>query len=553
MTTTKNSRDNFFLELLLSMVPAILFCLVFLYINDFISVPLRQISSALAAFFLKIMNFSVVRTGTLLTISGMKFDVVPACSGSGFITVLTVMGIIWCGIRSGMTLMNRVSCMVLAIPVAVLANGLRVAVLTGGGFMLQREISQDILHSLIGLLAFIFSMMLFFLLTEAFVSLKPSEKKPINLKRIFIVTLGILLFFIYLPFFFSCFFDWRGGDFNQQSSYAWLYVIAGGMTTIVFWQRQPEDYGRFGMGAFLFCLSTAILILFQQNGINNYVQGISLLVTVFSLALMFKGKGFAISIIPLLLIILSGYPKVSGAINHLLGLSGYIHSMLIRLFLAVMLFISFRSLYANLPKTDQAQTIKPKLFIPVLIFALATFVFQAYLTNAHPTGEPVLLKTSYLYKDWDGRDIPLGNTEIQYFKNQRVVNRIYQNGPDTVGLLIVSSSVGRKKIHTPEYCQTGDGWNVLKRSHVSLMLGNGKPVSAVKLMMKKKGYPRLRTFIYWFSDGEKTYSEYSHVVLHDTLRAFKGKKAHWFLNAVWTDNNEDALNKFLSVFNPSYS
>ena len=551
MTKTENIQTKFWLDFLLSTITALLFCFLFLYINAFISVQLRQISSVIARFFLKMMNFSVTRSGTLLTISGMQFDVAPACSGSGFITMLTAVGIILCGIRSGMTLTKKIFCIAMTVPVAVFANALRVALLTGGSYLVQEQITAGVLHTLIGLLSFVFAILMFFLLSEAVTEIKFAAKKTADLNKIFLFTLGLLLLFVYLPFFISCMFEWKGGAFSREDSYAFIYVIAGGSAFLISWYRQPNDYSSGTAGTIIFCLCTAFLILVQQNTSNNYAQGISMLVTLFSLALIFKGRKFALAITPLLIVVLLGYPKVSETINHMFGFSGYVYSMLLRLFPAIMLIALSRILYILTPEKAPIVTPRPYLFIPVLVLALTAFGFQVVKTTAHPAGKRLPISISFLYGDWEGRDIPLSNTEKQFFGNQTVINRIYHNGSDSVGLLLISSAAGRRKIHTPEYCQTGAGWKILKRSHVSLLLGDNKEsVRAVKLLMGNQAYPGLRTFVYWFSDGKKTFPEYPGVIFQDTLNALKGEKTNWFLYALWTDNNEITLNQFFSVFKP---
>ena len=110
--------------------------LVFESLAAFVATPLRELSSFLAQLVLGVTGFPVTRNGTILSTPNATFDVVPACSGSTTLQVLLFVAIVWCGVHPRLTPARRGAAVLLAVPLAILANAIRVAALVAAGHIL---------------------------------------------------------------------------------------------------------------------------------------------------------------------------------------------------------------------------------------------------------------------------------------------------------------------------------------------------------------------------------------------------------------------------------
>ncbi len=138
-------------------------------LDSFLALPLRALSASLASFLLNSVSFPVQRQGTLLVAENFQWDVVPACSGSTSLRVLLTAAIIWCGIQPRLSWPRKLLCILGAIPLALLANGIRVAVLTYLGTIQLRPV-EGLLHNLIGVAALMLGMGAVVLLTTLVMS-----------------------------------------------------------------------------------------------------------------------------------------------------------------------------------------------------------------------------------------------------------------------------------------------------------------------------------------------------------------------------------------------
>ena len=106
-------------QFVVSVALAALFLFLFSIFSDLFSVRLREISSILAAAILKAFTFPVTREGTILSLAEMRFDVVPACSGSNTLQALIAFGILWCGLHPRLGLGKRLAAMLFIVPIAL--------------------------------------------------------------------------------------------------------------------------------------------------------------------------------------------------------------------------------------------------------------------------------------------------------------------------------------------------------------------------------------------------------------------------------------------------
>ena len=91
-----------------------------------LTLPLQLLATRLAAGFLTIGRFTVIREGNILNVAGHQIAVVEACDGIRYLIPLVFTGLVFGYLRDS-NVWTRVALALIAVPIAVLANGLRVA------------------------------------------------------------------------------------------------------------------------------------------------------------------------------------------------------------------------------------------------------------------------------------------------------------------------------------------------------------------------------------------------------------------------------------------
>lgn len=91
-----------------------------------LTLPLQLLATRLAAAFLTIGQFTVVREGNILNVAGHQIAVVEACDGIRYLIPLVFTGLVF-GYLKHSDVWTRVALAVAAVPIAVVANGFRVA------------------------------------------------------------------------------------------------------------------------------------------------------------------------------------------------------------------------------------------------------------------------------------------------------------------------------------------------------------------------------------------------------------------------------------------
>jgi exosortase len=127
-----------------------------------IAFPLQLLSASLSAGFLDFLGMPLVRTGNIIHLSSTSIDVVTACSGLRSLLSLITFGVLAAGLfpmRSPL----RVLLVLLAVPIALLANALRIIVT---GILVHTSgprFLEGTLHDSLGILAFALGVGLLFI------------------------------------------------------------------------------------------------------------------------------------------------------------------------------------------------------------------------------------------------------------------------------------------------------------------------------------------------------------------------------------------------------
>jgi exosortase len=128
-----------------------------------ITLPLQFFASRVAADTLRLVGVPILREGNVIVLPSMRLEVAEACSGIRSLMSLGTMAIIY-GYLVEAKVWQRVTLALLAIPVAVAANALRIV---GTGLTVQYwdpEKAQGVFHEFSGWLIFVVSLAMLFIL-----------------------------------------------------------------------------------------------------------------------------------------------------------------------------------------------------------------------------------------------------------------------------------------------------------------------------------------------------------------------------------------------------
>jgi exosortase len=131
-----------------------------------ITFPLQLLASQAAAHLLPLAGVPVLREGNVIQLPAMALEVAEACSGIRSLMSLTTLAIIY-GYLMEPRLSLRVVLALASVPIAVIANCLRIV---GTGLLVQYwdpEKAQGFFHTFSGWLIFVVSLILLFLLHQA--------------------------------------------------------------------------------------------------------------------------------------------------------------------------------------------------------------------------------------------------------------------------------------------------------------------------------------------------------------------------------------------------
>jgi exosortase len=139
-----------------------------------ITFPLQLLASKVAAVTLPLFGVPVLREGNVIQLPVMALEVAEACSGIRSLMSLTTLAIIY-GYLLETRLSVRVVLALASIPIAVIANSLRIV---GTGLLVQYwdpEKAEGFFHLFSGWLIFVVSLSLLFLLHRALQRFWPQE------------------------------------------------------------------------------------------------------------------------------------------------------------------------------------------------------------------------------------------------------------------------------------------------------------------------------------------------------------------------------------------
>lgn len=153
---------------------AVLFPWIFLFlmvppptlVMNLITIPLQFLASDLATWFLRLFGVPVLQNGNVIQLSNMSLEVVEACSGIRSLISLGTLAIVY-GYLLETDNAIRVILALAAVPIAVLANGLRIMGTGLTGLYWDPDKAQGFFHEFSGWVIFVLSLITLFILHAA--------------------------------------------------------------------------------------------------------------------------------------------------------------------------------------------------------------------------------------------------------------------------------------------------------------------------------------------------------------------------------------------------
>jgi exosortase B len=116
--------------------------------------PLKELVSATVVVSLHALGYPASRDGVVIALGGQQLLVADACSGLSSIFALTALTALYAHLTGGLMRMRAALLLGAVVPVAILANVLRVLVLCLVAFHLGEPAAEGVLHGVAGMLIF---------------------------------------------------------------------------------------------------------------------------------------------------------------------------------------------------------------------------------------------------------------------------------------------------------------------------------------------------------------------------------------------------------------
>ena len=140
--------------------------------------PLKQYISVIAEQILYATGYPIARSGVVLTIGQYQLLVADACSGLHSMFSLSAMGLLYLYLMQRTSLARNLIIMAAIIPIAFVANIVRVMVLILVTYHLGDEAGQGFLHGFAGIMLFVIGLLFLFALDAVLGFFFPDRRRP---------------------------------------------------------------------------------------------------------------------------------------------------------------------------------------------------------------------------------------------------------------------------------------------------------------------------------------------------------------------------------------
>jgi exosortase len=149
------------------------------FVLDALTSPLKAFVSAISTHVLQWLGFPIARLGVVLYIGGYELLVEDACSGMNSLVGLTAISLFYIYIMRGASWRYSALLTVFVIPIAILANIVRIMTLVLITFYFGDNVAQSFIHGTAGVLLFSVALLLVFALDSGLIAVaKALRRKP---------------------------------------------------------------------------------------------------------------------------------------------------------------------------------------------------------------------------------------------------------------------------------------------------------------------------------------------------------------------------------------
>ncbi|MBD3168162.1 MAG: exosortase [candidate division Zixibacteria bacterium] len=121
-----------------------------------LTLPMQLFATKVTMFIVKAIGVPATANGNIINLPGYRLEVAEACSGLRSLVSLMALGALY-GYITLKKNYNRWILFILTVPIAIAANVFRVTVTVIGAYGISREIAEDFLHELSGMMVFVVS------------------------------------------------------------------------------------------------------------------------------------------------------------------------------------------------------------------------------------------------------------------------------------------------------------------------------------------------------------------------------------------------------------
>jgi exosortase len=150
-------------------IPAIVF--------NQVAFPLQLLASRFGELALTLFGVPVLREGNVIVLANTTLEVAEACSGIRSLVSLLTLAIVY-GYFTDSRLAARIALVACAVPIAIVANGVRVAGTGLAAHFAGPEAAQGFFHTFSGWLVFLVAFAMLFLVQQLLAWLVPSRRTP---------------------------------------------------------------------------------------------------------------------------------------------------------------------------------------------------------------------------------------------------------------------------------------------------------------------------------------------------------------------------------------
>jgi len=124
--------------------------------------PMQLLATKVTVNILNLIGMSAVQQGNIIHLPGYSLEVAEACSGLRSLISLLALGAVYARLtQKGLT--RQIILFISTVPIAIAANIFRVTFTAVGAYTVSKELAEDFLHELSGMMVFIVAFIMLFI------------------------------------------------------------------------------------------------------------------------------------------------------------------------------------------------------------------------------------------------------------------------------------------------------------------------------------------------------------------------------------------------------